>query len=97
VVQGGAWVAKHFEVYSRFDMTIPDRDRPTEDGDFKTITAGINFYPIPRTDNIKFLFEGLYMFDDEAGSIVEPNTFSSVRASPDGDQWVLRAQAQIRW
>lgn len=97
VLQGGTWVAKHVEVYSRFDMTIPDNDRPTENENFKTLTTGASFYPIPRTDNIKFSTEFLYMFDSEADSIVEPNTFSSVRESPDGDQWVIRAQATIRW
>ena len=51
VLQGGAWVAKHVEVYSRFDMTIPDNDRPTENENFKTLTTGGSFYPIPHTDN----------------------------------------------
>ncbi len=97
VLQGGAWVAKHFEVYSRFDMTIPDDDRPTENDDFRTITTGVNFYPIPRTDSLKIGGEILYMFDAESDSIVQPNTFSSVRASPDGGQWVVRTQAQILW
>jgi hypothetical protein len=97
VVHGGAWIAKHFEVYSRFDMTIPDDDRLTENDDFRTITTGLNFYPIPRTDSLKWGAEVLYMFDAEADSIVQPNTFSSVRASPDGGQWVVRTQAQILW
>lgn len=97
VLQGGTWVAKHVEVYSRFDMTIPDNDRPTENENFKTLTTGASFYPIPRTDNIKLSTEFLYMFDSEADSIVESNTFSSVRESPDGDQWVIRVQTTIRW
>ena len=97
VLQGGAWVAKHFELYSRFDITIPDSDRPTKGDEFKTVTAGVNFYPIPRTDNIKVSLEGLYFLDAEASSIVDPNVFSSVRASPAGDQWVIRTQAHIRW
>ena len=97
VIQGGAWVARHFEVYSRCDMTIPDRDRPIENDDFRTISTGLNFYPIPRTDSLKWGAEVLYMFDAESDSIVEPNTFSSVRASPDGGQWVVRTQAQVHW
>ncbi len=97
VLQGGAWVAKHFELYSRFDMTIPDSDRATEGEDFRTLTGGFAYYPIPHTDNIKLSAEGLYMFDAEAGSIVEPSVFSSVRASPAGDQRVIRIQANLRW
>jgi hypothetical protein len=65
VVLGGAWISKHFEAYSRFDMTIPDTDRPTQGEEFKTLTAGVNFYPIPHSDNLKIGFEGLYMFDPE--------------------------------
>ena len=89
VIQGGHWVAKHFEVYGRFDMTIPDSDRDVLDEDFRTLTAGLNFYPFPETDNVKFSLEGLYMFDAESESIVEPNELASVRAAAD-DQFVLR-------
>jgi len=106
VLQGAAWVpkslageliAKHFEVSSRFDMTIPDKDRPTQGKVFKTFTTGINFYPIPRTDNIRLSTDFVYMFDAEARSIVMPNTFDSVQASPAGDQFVIRSQAHLRW
>ena len=96
-VLAGAWVAKKVELFSRFDMTIPDSDRLMQDDVFRTVTVGANFYPIARTDNIKFIVEGLYMFDSEADSIVEPNTFSSVRESPAGDQFVFRTQAHIRF
>jgi hypothetical protein len=96
VFLGGVWIAKHFEWYSRFDMTIGDNDR-SEGGDFKTLTSGINFYPLPHTDNIKIGSEVLYMFDAEADSIVSSNTFSSVRSSPDGDQVVFRLQAVMQW
>ena len=97
VLQGGVWVSKHVEVYSRFDMTIPDNDRLLEGDDFRTLTAGVNYYPLPHTDNIKFSTELLYMFDAEADSIVQPNVFNSVRASPDDDQWVIRTQGSLRW
>jgi hypothetical protein len=97
VLLGGVWVAKHLEIYSRFDMTIPDNDRPTQNDNFRTLTAGFNFYPIPHTENIKIGSELLYMFDSEADSIVDPNVFDSVRASPDDNQWVFRTQAALRW
>jgi hypothetical protein len=97
VLLGGVWVARHFELYSRFDMTIPDSDRPTEGDEFRTLTAGVNFYPKPHSDNIKIGAEMLYMFDAEADSIVQPNVFSSVRASPAGDQLVFRIQTVMQW
>ena len=97
VIQGGVWVSTHFEVYSRFDMTIPDDDRLLEGDEFRTLTTGLNYYPLPHTDNIRLSTEFLYMFDAEADSIVEPNIFNSVRESPDGNQWVIRSQASVRW
>ena len=65
--------------------------------EFKTLTAGVSYYPVASSDNLKFSTELLYMFDPEASSIVEPNVFSGVRASPAGDQVVARAQFHIRW
>jgi hypothetical protein len=97
VLQGGAWVSKHFEWYSRYDKVISDNDRPVENEDFRTLSTGINYYPFPHTDNIRFGLEGVYMFDAEAYSIVEPNVFNSIQASPKGDQWVIRAQGHYRW
>jgi hypothetical protein len=97
VLQGGVWVAEHVELYGRYDITIPDDDRPTEGEEFRTLTAGAGYYPFPDTDNIKISTELLYMFDAEANSIVAPSLLSSVRASPDGDQWGVRVQIHLRW
>jgi hypothetical protein len=97
VLLAGAWVAKKVELYSRFDITIPDSDRLTEDEEFKTLTAGANYYPFPHTDNIKLFAETQYMFDSEADSIVEPNIFTSVRDSPAGDQIIFRTGLSLRW
>ena len=97
VLQGGAWIADHFEWYARYDQVIPDNDRPVENEDFRTVSTGINWYPMPHTDNIRFGVEGIWMLDAEADSIVQPNTFTSVQASPEGDQWVIRAQGHYRW
>lgn len=97
VIEAGKWVSKHFEAYSRYDITMPDSDRPVENEDFSTLTGGLSFYPFPHTNNFKINTELLYMFDAESESIVEPNVNSSVRASPAGDQWVFRTQASIRW
>lgn len=97
VFQGGMWTSRHTEVYTRYDITRPDSDRPLEGDSFRTVTAGINYYPRPATDSIKFQGEVLYMFDPEAESLVQPDTLTSVRASPDGGQFVFRTQAQLRW
>ena len=97
VFQGGMWTGRHTEIYTRYDITRPDSDRPEEGDSFRTITAGLNYYPKPHTDSIKFQGELLYMRDPEAESLVQPDTPTSVRASPDGGQFVIRTQAQLRW
>ena len=97
VFQGGMWTGRHTEIYTRYDITRPDSDRPEEGDSFRTITAGLNYYPKPHTDSIKFQGELLYMLDPEAESLVQPDTLTSVRASPDGGQFVIRTQAQLRW
>jgi hypothetical protein len=76
---------------------MPDKDRLVENEDFRTLSTGVNFYPLPHTDNIRFGVEALYMFDAEADSIVEPNTFNSIQASPEGGQSVIRGQVHYRW
>ena len=91
------WTGRHTEIYTRYDITRPDSDRPEEGDSFRTITAGLNYYPKPHTDSIKFQGELLYMLDPEAESLVQPDTLTSVRASPDGGQFVIRTQAQLRW
>jgi hypothetical protein len=97
VLQGGAWVSKNLELYARYDQVMPDKDRLVENEDFRTLSTGVNFYPLPHTDNIRFGVEALYMFDAEADSIVEPNTFNSIQASPEGGQSVIRGQVHYRW
>ena len=97
VFQGGMWTGRHTEIYTRYDITRPDSDRPQEGDAFRTITAGPYYYPKPRTDSIKFQGEVLYMLDPEAESLVEPDALTSVRASPDDGQFVFRTQAQLRW
>jgi hypothetical protein len=97
VVQGGFWTSKRTEVYGRYDLTRPDSDRPVEGDSFRTITAGLNFYLKPHSDSIKLQGELMYMMDPESESLVQPDTLTSVRASPDGGQFVFRTQAQLRW
>jgi hypothetical protein len=97
VLQGGAWFTTHAEWYARFDIVMPDNDRLIENEDFRTWSTGINYYPLAHTDNIKLGAEVIYMPDAEAESIVQPNTFNSIQASPEGDQWVFRTQAHLRW
>ena len=52
--QGGMRTGHHTEIYTRYDITRPDSDRPAKGDAFSTMTVGLNYYPKPHTDSIKF-------------------------------------------
>lgn len=95
VLQGGAFVSENVELYGRFDMVIPNGDRPVENDVFRTWTCGFNYFPISGTLAAKFSADLTYFFDAEATSIVGPSTNTSVLASADGDQFAIRVQFSL--
>ncbi len=44
VIQGGIYVSEELEVFARWDHTEFDEDLPNGNSDFKTVTAGVNYY-----------------------------------------------------
>ncbi len=95
VAQGGYFVTENLEPYARFDAVIPDEDREMEDDEFRTITAGFNYYPFPGTIAAKFSFAALWFLDDERGSLVSPSTNVGVLESRDDDQFAIQAQFSL--
>lgn len=95
VVQGGVYLAERIEPFVRFDAVFPDSDRVSRNQEFKTLTAGFNYYPFPGSNAAKFSFDIMYMFDDEAGSLVNPSSNAGVLASNSDDQLTIRAQFSL--
>ncbi len=93
LVQGGWFLAEQWEVFGRYDGVFADS--PADD--FNTITAGVNYYMIPESHAAKFTLDFQYFIDEQATSIVAPNTLVGLLASPEEGQFVVRLQAQLRF
>jgi hypothetical protein len=98
VVQGGAFVTEHTELFGRFDAIFNDDDRAAGgDGDFKTLTAGLNHYPFPGTTAVKLSFDVQWFLDPESDSLVNPSDNLGIRTSAEEDQFAVRAQVSVRF
>lgn len=94
IVQGGFFISEHTELFARFDMSMPDSEDPVAD-DFRTITAGFNYYVIPASQAIKFTANVLWFLEEQATSLIKPDTAVGVLASDQEGQWALQAQLQL--
>jgi len=92
VVQGSVYLTETIEPFLRFDAVLPDSNRAVRNDDFMTLTAGFNWYLMPRSNAAKFSFDVLYMFDEQATSLVSPSSNVGVLTSEDPDQITARAQ-----
>lgn len=97
VVQGGIFVQEQTELFARYDVVIPDDDDDNggDDDPFNTLTAGVNYYFIPRSHAAKFTADFAYFFDEMADSGVSPNSNVGLLPSDDDGNWALRLQMQI--
>jgi hypothetical protein len=96
IVQAGIFLTEQTELFGRYDIVMPDDDRPAGE-DFATITAGLNYYIVPRSHALKLTGDVMYFLDrqSEAASLVAPNTGQGLLASDDRGQFVIRMQMQL--
>ncbi len=95
VVQGSLYLTDRIEPFVRFDAVFADADRPERNQDFRTITAGLNYYPFPGSSAVKASLDVMYMLDDEADALVNPSSNTGVQASTGDDQLAFRAQVTV--
>lgn len=95
VLQGSYYVTDRVEPYLRFDAVFPDPRRTERNDEFKTLTAGFNYYPFPGSSSLKISCDMMYMFDDEADSLVNPSNNAGVLPSSAGDQIAVRGQVTL--
>jgi hypothetical protein len=93
VAQGGIFLNESWEVFARYDAVFADS--PAED--FNTIAAGVTYYAIPESHAVKFTADVQYFIDEQALSIVAPNTLVGLLPSAEEGQFVVRLQAQLRF
>ncbi len=93
VAQASMYATDHIEPFVRFDMVIPDSDRPGDDP-FNTLAIGANWYIHGQA--IKLTVDGQYFFDDAADNdLVNPTTTQGLLAGAGSGSFAVRAQFQF--
>lgn len=97
VVQGGVFVSERFEVFARYDVVLPDGDRPDDEADmFQTVTLGGTWYPVAESHTLKVTGDVSWFPDEESDSLVDPSGRTGVLASAD-EQLTFRVQVQVQF
>ncbi len=92
VLQGGVYLTEDFEIFGRWDHIFLDEDIVFADSDtdeFKTITAGFNYYLYGH--GAKFTADFQWLIDESPGDF----TGIGVLASGEEDQFAVRLQFQL--
>ncbi|MBL9032910.1 MAG: hypothetical protein JNM80_14535 [Phycisphaerae bacterium] len=96
VLQGGIFVADQWELFGRYDISIPDdNDRPGDFSAFSTVTFGVNHYISPESQSAKLTLDILYSPDKQSESITPSSTITGILADSEGDQFNFRVQMQL--
>jgi hypothetical protein len=99
VVQGGFYVTDKDELFARYDVVIPDSDRPNNAGTgsadpFNTITLGVNHYFAGHA--AKFTGDLQYALDAMTDTaLVGPDTGAGYLGSVDDGEFAIRLQFQL--
>jgi len=96
LLQGGVFVADDWEIFGRYDVVMPDSDRPGDDN-FNTVTVGANYYIHGQA--AKLTLDVTWYLDDVAGNDlvagIAPNSSLGLMPSTEEDQVAIRAQFQL--
>lgn len=93
LIQAGVFLNEQWELFGRYDMTLPDDDLDLDD--FSTLTAGVNYYITPESHAVKFTGDVQYFFDKvDSGLTVITTGAGNLPDSGDG-QFAIRLQFQL--
>jgi hypothetical protein len=92
--QGGYFFTDTWQVYFRYDFVSPG-DEPGDLETFNAASAGLNWFPFPRTNQWKISVEAGHLFSALNNTIVSPSGSLGWLASDDRGQTLLRLQAQF--
>lgn len=103
LVQGGYFVAKHWQVYGQYNFISPGDQAGTptcsppqcDPESFNSITGGVSYFPFLWTNRWKFSAEVGHLFDALNKMIVEPSESLGWLASNEAGQTYFRIQAQF--
>lgn len=93
VAQASVYANDDIEPFVRFDVVLPDGDRPGDDA-FRTLTLGANWYLHGHA--VKLTVDGQWFFDDAArNDLVGPSSTQGLLAGARDGAFALRAQFQF--
>lgn len=95
IAQGGFFISEHTELFGRFDIIMAGDDRPDDLGNFRTLTAGANYYFFPGSHALKFTANLIWFLDPQATSLAPTSTNTGLLPSPADGQWAIQAQMQV--
>lgn len=96
-IQGGFFVTSQWELFGRYDITLPDDSRAANVDNFNVITVGANYYFVERSQAAKFTADLQWCLDAQSntGGLVVPSTYTSVMADTEENQLAIRLQFQL--
>ncbi len=95
LAQAGVFLSDSTEFFGRYDVVLPDDDRAGDPNSFSTVTVGLNHYFLPESHAAKLTLDTQFFLDEQATSIVPPNSQIGLLSDGSGDQFVVRLQMQI--
>ncbi|MCC6425759.1 MAG: hypothetical protein IT435_02955 [Phycisphaerales bacterium] len=95
LAQAGVMVSDHDEVFGRWDLVLPDDDRPADE-DFNTLTAGWNHYFIPESHALKLSADFCWFLDDPStNALVSTGSSNGLLRDNNDNQFEFRFQLQM--
>ncbi len=95
ILQGGYFLTDQIEAFGRFDMILPNQDRDGVDGNFRTVTTGVNYYISPHSHTFKLTGNALWFLDPQANSLLGAQQNLDLLPSDVDGQWGIQFQVQV--
>lgn len=100
--QGGYFFQENLEGFARIDSVIPDDTSPNNAGTgladpFTTLSAGVNYYLVPKSQASKFSAQVNYYLDASELSAVSTGTNANLLATAEDGELGLVFQWQTKW
>lgn len=97
VVQGGVFVSDQVELFARYDVVIPDSDRPSDPDTFSTLTAGATYFLVPGSHAAHLRAHVSWFLDAQSESIVPSSTTTGLLVDSQGDQVAIIIEYAMQW
>ncbi len=98
LVQGGVFLNDNAELFARYVHIMPDDDRTGGSDDFGAITAGLNWYFIPKSQALRLTAEVTFYPETQADSaslVRVPDNGVGLLGDTSGGQTTLGLQMQL--